>query len=236
MPDDEQRPDDDAPAGEREPKRDDKAPKGAGGEPPKDKKKDSRRTGILIALTAAGVLLAYLTFRKGGSSSSGTAPGTGSSANNLANYPAGYGVGTSGYVAGANPGLDAQSGFAEMLSNMSSQIQAIQTGLANLTPGTPAGGGSPTGSTTSGSSAPPHSFQYQSGLAYVRNSITGEIDQIESDGTRVWVNPDQWKWVNAQGTPNISGYAGPAGPVGVGSPVQQGQTLPPPRPVMRPNK
>jgi hypothetical protein len=99
------------------------------------KKLGDKKTAILVVLTAAGVLLAWLSLRKG-SASSAPSGQPGSSALDPANYP----TGNAGDVAGYN--VDAGNGFQEMLSNLSQQIGTLNTTIttANQQAATSGGG------------------------------------------------------------------------------------------------
>lgn len=155
-----------------------KAAAGAGHQA-KGNGKPDRKTGLLVALSAVGVVIAYLTYRSMRGRGASAAAAGGSSATNPANYP---GAGT---VAGTDP--TAGAGFDTMLANLSTQIGALQTSVSAI-PTTPS-------STSSGTTAAasPHRFQYRKGLHYIRgNGGTGPIYQVESDGAAVYVNAQQW--------------------------------------------
>lgn len=151
----------------------------AAGAGPK-KKKD--HTGLLIALTGAGVIVAYLTYRSikgGGNSASSSTVNPGSSANNPANYPA-----SSGQVSGYSGDPNASAGLEAMLANLEAQVSTLQAGPSTL-PTTP-------GSPSSGTTAPASPFLYQSGLHYIYDRTTGAIYQIGANGSSYHLNPLQW--------------------------------------------
>lgn len=156
----------------------------AAGAGPTGKPKKKDRTGLLVALSAAGVVIAYVTYRaiRGGSSASSsnaaasTAPA--SSATNPSYYP------SSGDVAGSGYNPDAGAGLETMIANLESQVGQLQTGISAIptTPSSPSSG-------TVASSSP---FQLKSGLNYLRDNTTGAIYQIEADGSSVHLTPQQW--------------------------------------------
>lgn len=154
----------------------------AAGAGPNGKPKKKDRTGLLVALSAAGVVIAYITYRaiRGGGSSSTTAASTtgASSASNPNYYP------SSGDVAGSGYNPDAGAGLETMLSNLESQIGQLQTGISAI-PTTPV-------SSSSGTTASASPFQLKSGLNYLRDNTTGAIYQIEADGSSVHLSPQQW--------------------------------------------
>lgn len=152
---------------------------GPGGKP---KKKD--RTGLLVALSAAGVVIAYVTYRaiRGGSSTSTAATTGASSATNPANYPA-----SSGTVAGSSYDPNAGAGFDLMLSNLQAQIGALQTQVSAI-PTTPT-------SSSSGTVAP--AFKDVPGLSYIQDWESGAgIFQVQN-GVAYHLNPQQWAMIRA---------------------------------------
>lgn len=128
------------PAGEH---RDDKHGRPGAGKPKGDKK-----TGVLIILTAAGVLIAWLSLR-GRSSSSTSTPSALSTANNPGNYPA-----SSGAVAGYDQ--TAAAGFQAMLANLQSQIGMLV-------------GGQQVGSGSATTAAPQLNDGWYDNVAYANN-------------------------------------------------------------------
>lgn len=156
----------------------------AAGAGPNGKPKKKDRTGLLVALSAAGVVIAYVTYRsiRGGSSASSTTAAStapASSASNPNYYPA-----SSGNVAGSGYNPDAGAGLETMIANLESQVGQLQTGISTIptTPSSPSSG-------TVASSSP---FQLKSGLNYLRDNTTGAIYQIEADGSSVHLTPQQW--------------------------------------------
>lgn len=117
-------------------------PGAPGAAAPGDKKKNDRRTAILVILTAAGVLIAWMTLRKNpGSQATGApaAPPSGSSATDPLNYPTSNGS-VAGYGLGQTAGFDpnAYMGLQQQLDQLSNQISKLSAGAgASSTSGQP---------------------------------------------------------------------------------------------------
>lgn len=132
----------------------------------KEGKKNDKRTAVLVILTAAGVLIAWMTLRKNPGNNQAAASTTtpaGSSANNPLNYPtsngdvAGFGVGqTAGFDPNAYMGLQQQlDQLTNQISKLSGTAGATSTGGVTVNINNPPTGGVP-GSPHSGTNANPH--------------------------------------------------------------------------------
>lgn len=186
----------------------DAPPAGGKGKPPpggKGKKPDPK-TLILIVLSLAGVVVAWMTFKKpSAAAAAGTATTTGASS---ATVPTTSG----GYVAGATD-PNAGAGFASMLNNLSGQLTQLQASIPAVTvPTTPT---SPSSGTTAPPSAvppAPPSFDFANAQSdtYIRNDSNGLISQVGPSGVAVGLTAPQWASVRGLygpgGAPNVSHY------------------------------
>lgn len=172
--------------------------KPAEGAPPADapKKKSgfkgwvgAHKEEVIVICSVVGVLLAWLTLKAVGGGGAAAAGGTASDGSSL---PAGvptsaYGSGSSGTVAGYSGSAD--YGLQSMLSNLSTSLDTLNSNLA--------GTGSP-GDTLTGSSAlpPPLASTLTAPVAYgfniIENTVNGEKDQVESDGSLYHLTPSDY--------------------------------------------
>lgn len=100
--------------------------KGAkGAQPPKSEK---RKTALIVILTAAGVLIAWLSLRNNSKTAAAATTPTGSSANDPLNYPQSNGD-VAGFGLGNTNGLDpnAYMGLQQQLDQLSSQISKLSS-------------------------------------------------------------------------------------------------------------
>lgn len=172
----------------------------AGHHPPaKGAGKHHDRTGLLVALSAAGVLVAFMTYRamrSGGGNAAAAAGAPGSSATDPSNYPG------AGSVAGAAGDGGASAGFATMLANLEAEVGQLQSSVSAI-PTTPSSGSSGTTAKPS-----PH-FTYKGGLHYLRNLANGHIYQVEADGSRVDLSSAQWaeiRGLDPQAVKHLTNY------------------------------
>lgn len=156
---------------------------------------------IIVALTMVGVIIGYLSLKGGKSSTAATDPST-------LTDPAGAGVNyTGGTTAGQSfPGDGgASDGFSAYLSNMSDQLNAIESALATGTASTGTGTATPTPFDTTNlnqswaaepSSTPAHFLYGKSaaGLRYIRDlsKKTGSVGQVNPNGSIYWLNLQQY--------------------------------------------
>lgn len=161
----------------------DKPPAAGKGAPPKGAKKPPPKNAIIIILSLAGVVIAWMTFKK--PSTASTASTTGASSATVPSVD-------TGTVAGATD-PNAGAGFASMLNNISGQLTQLQASTpATTTATTPTSG-------SSGTVAPAFDYAGASSDSYIRNNATGEIDQVNSSGSIFHINPQQWAIVQAAG-------------------------------------
>lgn len=163
-----------------------------------DKSKDRRNQVIIISLTAVGLIIGYLTLRKGGSSSA-TTSGTGSSALNPSLYP---GSGTVAGSGGTATDPNANSGLQTLLEQMQAEIATLQSG-------TSAGDGS----TVPTAPSSPYATTKWSGsgfdmadagqLTYLQDDLAKKWYQVLPNGQIFQLNTQQINAVEAQ-YPNIT--------------------------------
>lgn len=142
-------------------------PGGKGKKAPPNRKRDA----VLVALTAAGVVIAWLTFRKTSTAAAASSSSTlGSSANDLSNYPA------SGSTVSPDDSAAASDGFASLLSALQNYSgTAVSAGTSGASTSTPVT------SPSSGTTAKPF-FDYIPGAKVVYDRTANKYSQVDPSG------------------------------------------------------